>query len=173
MVLFALVWFTPLNNTNVNALNEVPAFYYANYKFIKDWDEMWSTFDAIKSRDSLNKSIPSSYYTELLTHFNNSFPYLTEEFKSTYNNCRILPGKNLWQRSRSSARYPAACSIHAPWSGHADCRLRPGFPAGPSPRIFSWPARLPRRTGIHVRRRFSHHSIPSSARSSHAPRRRR
>lgn len=90
MVLFALVWIVPLNNTNVNALNEVPAFYYANYKFINDWDEMWNVFDSIKSRDELNKSIPSSYYTELLTHFNNSFPYLTEEYKSTYNNCIII-----------------------------------------------------------------------------------
>ena len=42
------------------------------------------------SRDDLNKSIPLSYYTELLTHFNNAFPYLTEEFKPTYDNCKII-----------------------------------------------------------------------------------
>jgi hypothetical protein len=44
----------PVRISEVNAAsNEVPAYYYANYKFIDDWTQIWDIFRTIQARKDL------------------------------------------------------------------------------------------------------------------------
>ena len=72
------------------ATNSVPNYYYANYKFIKDRSQIWDVFDTIKSRYELGLDVDQSLFSELYTHFVNSFPYLTPRYKTVYEKCLIL-----------------------------------------------------------------------------------
>ena len=73
-----------------SSTNTVPDNYYANYKFINDWNQIWDIFNAMKSRNSLGMSIDSSYFSDLYTHFSRSFPHLTKDYSATYEKCLLL-----------------------------------------------------------------------------------
>ena len=72
------------------ATNNVPAYYYANYKFIDDWTQIWDLFRTIRSRYELGLNVDNSMFSELYTHFANSFPHLTPYYKTTYEKCLLL-----------------------------------------------------------------------------------
>ncbi|MBO7095214.1 hypothetical protein J6V86_03440 [bacterium] len=72
------------------ATNNVPAYYYANYKFIDDWDKIWDIFRTIKSRYDLELSINQSMLSELYAHFVKSFPHLTPYHKTVYEKCTLI-----------------------------------------------------------------------------------
>ena len=72
------------------ATNNVPAYYYANYKFIDDWTQIWDLFRTIRSRYELGLNVDNSMFAELYTHFANSFPHLTPYYKTTYEKCLLL-----------------------------------------------------------------------------------
>ena len=72
------------------ATNNVPAYYYANYKFIDDWNQIWDLFRTIKSRYELGLNVDNSMFSELYTDFSNSFQYLTPYYKTTYEKCLLL-----------------------------------------------------------------------------------
>ena len=70
--------------------SNVPNEYYANYKFIEDWNQIWNTFNEIKSRYDLNMNIDSSYFSELSSYFRRSFQYLTKDYSTVYTKCQLL-----------------------------------------------------------------------------------
>ena len=72
------------------APNNVPEYYYANYRFINDWNKIRDIFDELNSRFELGMDIDSSYFRELSTHFRKSFPFLTNDFKPVYEKCTLL-----------------------------------------------------------------------------------
>ena len=81
----------PVRISEVNAAsNEVPAYYYANYKFIDDWTQIWDIFRTIQARKDLWLSIDQSFFSDLYTHFVNSFPHLTSYYKTVYEKCTLL-----------------------------------------------------------------------------------
>ncbi len=94
LVLWGIVAFfgiIPNNNLEVEAApNNVPAYYYANYKFIDDWTQIWDLFRTIKSRYELGLDVDNSMFSELYIHFANSFPHLTPYYKTTYEKCLLL-----------------------------------------------------------------------------------
>ncbi len=71
-------------------VNNVPDYYYANYQFIDDWNQIWDVFSKIKSRYDLGMSIDSSYFRELHTYFQNSFKYLVKDYSTVYEKCTLL-----------------------------------------------------------------------------------
>lgn len=95
----------------VNAADAVPDYYYANYQFISDWDQIWNIFNSMKSRYDLWLPIEKSYFSDLHTHFTKTFPHLTSDYSATYDKCILLAENNdidglLWNtcyRSLSSA----------------------------------------------------------------------
>ena len=87
----AIFGIMPSKNSEVNAApNNVPAYYYANYKFIDDWTQIWDIFRTIQARRDVGFSIDSSMFADLYTHFANSFPHLTPYYKTTYEKCLLL-----------------------------------------------------------------------------------
>ena len=72
------------------APNNVPAYYYANYKFIDDWNQIWDIFNTIKARKELGLDVDNSMFSELYTHFSNSFPHLISQYKTVYEKCLLL-----------------------------------------------------------------------------------
>jgi hypothetical protein len=70
--------------------NEVPDYYYANYKFIDDWNEMTDWFVKARAKYSLGQEFSTSEFAELSEHFDRVFPYLTKDFASTYEKCSLL-----------------------------------------------------------------------------------
>ncbi|MBQ5945307.1 hypothetical protein IJL65_02700 [bacterium] len=41
---------TSIPSTYAQVSNNVPAYYYANYKFIDDWTQIWDIFRTIQAR---------------------------------------------------------------------------------------------------------------------------
>ena len=81
----------PSQVLEVNAAqNNVPDYYYANYKFIDDWNQIRDIFDKMTSRFELGMDISPSYFRELSLHFKRSFPYLTKDFNTVYEKCTLL-----------------------------------------------------------------------------------
>ena len=78
------------NDANAQIRNTVPDYYYANYKFVDSWDKMWEVFWTIKSRQDLWMDISSTYFSELNWYFQDSFPHLTQDYKTTYEKCELL-----------------------------------------------------------------------------------
>ena len=58
LILWGIIAFfgiMPNNNLEVEAApNNVPAYYYANYKFIDDWTQIWDLFRIDKCNFDLN-----------------------------------------------------------------------------------------------------------------------
>ena len=73
LILSGIVAFFGIMPTNVlevqAATNNVPAYYYANYKFIDDRNQIWDLFNTIKARKDLELDIDRSMFSELYTHF--------------------------------------------------------------------------------------------------------
>ena len=72
------------------AQNDVPDYYYADYRFADSWENIWDTFKEIQSRYDLGKEVDQSLFIKLNNYFNNSFPYLTKDFDTVYQKCSIL-----------------------------------------------------------------------------------
>ena len=133
----ALFGIMPNNYSRVEAAkNSVPAYYYANYKFIDDWIEIWDLFRTIKSRYELGLSVDNSMFAELYTHFANSFPQLTQYYKTTYEKCLLLAEDlSKWYSDYSmealmwNACYKrlssAASSINSSYTVHTSCKINP------------------------------------------------
>ena len=89
-----VAFFLPIYSaTDTNAqsnLNNVPSYYYANYNFINDWNAIWEIFSTIKARNDLDMNIDTSYFSQLHSHFSNSFRYLTKDYNTTYEKCLAL-----------------------------------------------------------------------------------
>ena len=94
LILWGIVAFfgiMPNNNLEVEAApNNVPGYYYANYKFIDDWTQIKDLFRTIKARYEQGFSLDTSMFNELYIHFANSFQYLTPDYKTTYERCLLL-----------------------------------------------------------------------------------
>ena len=94
LILSGIVAFFGIMPTNVlevqAATNNVPAYYYANYKFIDDRNQIWDLFNTIKARKDLELDIDRSMFSELYTHFVKSFPHLTAYHKTVYEKCTLL-----------------------------------------------------------------------------------
>ena len=77
--------------SEVNAAqNYVPAYYYANYKFIDDWNEIWNIFRNLTAKKDLELDIDPKVFSELYKHFVRSFPHLTPYYETVYEKCRLL-----------------------------------------------------------------------------------
>jgi hypothetical protein len=70
--------------------NNVPDYYYANYKFNDDWEALLDWFTKAKAKYSIGQSFSSSEFMELSRHFDNVFPYLTKDFTTVYEKCSLL-----------------------------------------------------------------------------------
>ena len=70
--------------------NNVPNYYYANYKFADSWDDIWNIFNTVKARNDLGMGIDTSYFRQLYLDFSNSFRYLTTDYSITYEKCTAL-----------------------------------------------------------------------------------
>ena len=87
----ALFGIMPNNYLEVEAAqNNVPAYYYANYKFIDDWNQIKDIFWTIQARISVGFGVEQSMLSELYTHFVNTFPYFPQNYKTTYEKCILL-----------------------------------------------------------------------------------
>ncbi|MBR7037473.1 hypothetical protein IKI14_06660 [bacterium] len=83
------------------AENNVPDYYYANYKFAEDWDSLLTRFTKAKAKYSLGQEFSSSEFTELAQHFDKVFPNLTQDYASVYEKCTLLANSLAKNYSRS------------------------------------------------------------------------
>lgn len=86
-------WTISMTNKVEAAPNNVPDYYYANYKFVNDWNEIWNIFSTIISRQDLWMDVDRSLFSELTMHFNRAFPHLTPDHKTVYEKCTLLSEK--------------------------------------------------------------------------------
>ena len=70
--------------------NNVPKYYYANYKFADDWDKIKDWFTKAKAKFSLEIDIPSSDFGDLAEYFDAVFPHLTKDYSVVYEKCSLL-----------------------------------------------------------------------------------
>ena len=70
--------------------NNVPNYYYANYKFADDWDAILDWFTKTQAKYSVESDIPSSDFAQLAKHFDAVFPHLTKDYSVIYEKCSIL-----------------------------------------------------------------------------------
>ena len=70
--------------------NNVPNYYYANYKFADSWDDIWEVFSTMTARNDLGMDVDSSYFRRLYLDFSNSFRYLTRDYNTLYEKCLAL-----------------------------------------------------------------------------------
>jgi uridine phosphorylase len=70
--------------------NNVPDYYYANYKFVDDWNAIFEWFTKAKARYSVGQTFSTSEFVELSKHFDKVFPNLTDNYKSIYEKCSLL-----------------------------------------------------------------------------------
>lgn len=73
-----------------SANNNVPDYYYSNYKFRDDWDAITEWFTKAQAKFSLGQEVSSSEFSELSKHFDKVFPNLTQDFSATYEKCSLL-----------------------------------------------------------------------------------
>ena len=76
--------------TYAQVANYVPDYYYANYQFVDDWDAISDWFTTARNKYSINKTLSSSDFSELLGYFYNVFPHLTKDYSSVYDKCTLL-----------------------------------------------------------------------------------
>lgn len=92
----------PTENLQIKAAeNNVPDYYYANYKFAEDWDSLLTRFTKAKAKYSLGQEFSSSEFTELAQHFDKVFPNLTQDYASVYEKCTLLANSLAKNYSRS------------------------------------------------------------------------
>ena len=70
--------------------NNVPDFYYANYKFADDLEAIKDWFTTAEAKHSLHQEISRSEFAELSQHFDKVFPNLTKDYASVYERCSLL-----------------------------------------------------------------------------------
>ena len=76
--------------TYAQVANYVPDYYYANYQFANDFEAISDWFTTARAKYSINQTIPSSDFSELLGYFYNVFPHLTKDYSSVYEKCTLL-----------------------------------------------------------------------------------
>ena len=70
--------------------NNVPDYYYANYKFVDDWNAIIDWFSEVWAMYSIDQEIPQRKFAELAKYFNTVFPNLTKDYAKTYQKCSLL-----------------------------------------------------------------------------------
>ncbi len=140
LILWGIIAFfgiMPNNNLEVEAApNNVPAYYYANYKFIDDWTQIWDIFRTIQARRDVGFEVDSSMFSDLYIHFANSFPHLTPYYKTTYEKCLLLADDLRKKYSYSSMEalmwnscykrlQSAASDIHSSYTVHPTYKINP------------------------------------------------
>ena len=77
-------------SSRYSANNNVPDYYYANYKFSDDWDALLEWFIKAEAKYSIGQSFSTSEFVELSRHFDKVFPNLTKDYTSVYEKCKLL-----------------------------------------------------------------------------------
>ena len=70
--------------------NNVPNYYYANYRFINKWNDIRDVFSTIKARNDLGLDVDTTYFQRLYWDFVDSFGHLTRDFQTIYEKCNAL-----------------------------------------------------------------------------------
>ena len=77
-------------STYAQVSNDVPDYYYANYKFAGEWESILDWFTKAKARYSVNNDFSSSDFEQLSKYFDKTFPHLTKDYTSVYEKCSLL-----------------------------------------------------------------------------------
>ena len=77
-------------STYAQVSNNVPDYYYANYKFAGEWESILDWFTKAKARYSVNNDFSSSDFEQLSKYFDKTFPHLTKDYTSVYEKCSLL-----------------------------------------------------------------------------------
>ena len=70
--------------------NNVPDYYYANYKFADDWGAILDWFSEVWVKYSVWWDIEPAKFRELSDYFNNVFPNLSKDYSNVYHKCSAL-----------------------------------------------------------------------------------
>ena len=77
-------------STYAQVKNNVPDYYYANYKFANEWESILDWFTKAKARYSVGQDFSSSDFEQLSKYFDKTFPHLTKDYASVYEKCSLL-----------------------------------------------------------------------------------
>jgi hypothetical protein len=77
-------------STYAQVENNVPDYYYANYKFAGEWESILDRFTKAKARYSVTNDFSSSDFEQLSKYFEKTFPHLTKDYTSVYEKCSLL-----------------------------------------------------------------------------------
>ena len=77
-------------STYAQVANNVPDYYYANYKFAGEWESILDWFTTAKAKYSIGKEFTTSEFVELYKHFKKTFPNLTKDYNTVYEKCSLL-----------------------------------------------------------------------------------
>lgn len=86
----ALLCCIGISGTRAQVANYVPTYYYANYKFVDDWDSMLTWFNKAQAKYSLSVDFYPSEFAELSRYFDRIFPHLTKDYSVVYEKCSML-----------------------------------------------------------------------------------
>ena len=70
--------------------NNVPDYYYANYKFNDEWLKLLDWFKNANAKYSVGQEISSSEFMELSRYFDKVIPNLPDDFGTIYKKCSLL-----------------------------------------------------------------------------------
>ncbi len=87
---FASLVLAQVISSRYSANNNVPDYYYANYKFNDDWEALMEWFVKAEARYSVGQDFSTSEFAELSRHFDKVFPNLTRDYQSVYEKCSLL-----------------------------------------------------------------------------------
>lgn len=87
---FASLVLAQVISSKNSAHNNVPDYYYANYKFNDDWEAILDRFTKAKAKYSVGQDFSTSEFVELSRHFDRAFPHLTKDYSTVYEKCSIL-----------------------------------------------------------------------------------
>ena len=87
---FASLVLAQVISSKNSTYNNVPDYYYANYKFNDDWEAILDWFTKAKAKYSIGEPFATSEFAELAKHFDRVFPYLTKDYSTVYEKCSIL-----------------------------------------------------------------------------------
>ena len=90
VAVFASLVFAQVISYKNSAHNNVPDYYYANYKFNDDWEAILDWFTKAKAKYSVGQDFSTSEFAELSRHFDRTFPHLTKDYSTVYEKCSIL-----------------------------------------------------------------------------------
>ena len=89
--IIACFGFIPSKISEVKAAESyVPAYYYANYKFIDSWNEIWDIFRNLSAKKDLEMEIEPSTFSNLYRDFVRSFAHLPKYYETVYEKCGLL-----------------------------------------------------------------------------------